>query len=177
MSACNRSWRLARALSALALIAGAWPAIAPAAENIPAPPALPAADEAATTPTAPAGDKAPATPASSSADKAPATRTAPSAGTAAMASPAPGGQIPYELWDRPRSGRAVLALPAVREAIAALAANPSARLLIRHPAEAEGTLQAEELRAWLIAHAVAPGRLVLRPERASRQPLELEILR
>ena len=86
------------------------------------------------------------------------------------------GEIPYELWDRPRSGRTVLAVPAVREAMAALAANPSARLLIRHPADGAGTLQAEELRTWLIAHAVAPARLVLRPERSPREPLELHIL-
>jgi hypothetical protein len=91
------------------------------------------------------------------------------------AEPALTGAIPYELWDRPRSGRATLAVPAVREAMAALAANPAARLLIRHPAGVDGTLQAEELRTWLIAHAVAPGRVVLRPEPAARQPLQLEI--
>lgn len=96
---------------------------------------------------------------------------------AAMATPGPDkDEIPYELWDRPRSGRAVLAVPAVRAALAALAANASARLLIRHPAAAEGTLQAEELRAWLIAHAVAPARLVLRADRSPRQRLELQIL-
>jgi hypothetical protein len=94
---------------------------------------------------------------------------------ARAAEPAPAAAIPYELWDRPRSGRAVLAVPAVREAMVALAANPAAQLLIRHPAGVDGTLQAEELRTWLIAHAVAPGRVVLRPEPAARQPLQLEV--
>jgi hypothetical protein len=89
----------------------------------------------------------------------------------------PSGAVPYELWDRPRSGRAVLAVPAVREAMTTLSANPAAQLMIRHPASVEGTLQAEELRTWLIARAIAPGRLVLRAEPAARQPLQLEIVR
>jgi len=86
------------------------------------------------------------------------------------------GVIPLELWDRPRSGRAVLAVPAMREALAGLAARPQARVVIRHPAGAEGMLQAEELRSWLIAHAVEPRRVELRAEAAARQPLQLELV-
>lgn len=88
----------------------------------------------------------------------------------------PSGAIPYELWDRPRSGRALLAVPAVRDAMAALLARAHARLRIRHPAGVEGLLQAEELRTWLIAHAIGPGRLVLQAEPGARQPLQLEIV-
>ena len=104
-------------------------------------------------------------------------------GMAHAAETAPSGEtasgkleVPLELWDRPRSGRAVLAVPAVRQARAAAALNASARLLIRHPARGEGSLQAEELRTWLIAHALAPARVVLRAGPAARQPLRLEIL-
>lgn len=86
------------------------------------------------------------------------------------------GAIPYALWDRPRSGRAVLAVPAVRDAMAALLAQPGARLRIRHPTGVEGVLQAEELRTWLIAHAIEPGRLLLQAEPGARQPVQLEIL-
>ena len=86
------------------------------------------------------------------------------------------GAIPYELWDRPRTGRALLAVPAVRDAMAALLARSEARLRIRHPAGVEGVLQAEELRTWLIAHAIEPGRLVLQAEPGARQPLQLEIV-
>jgi hypothetical protein len=91
-----------------------------------------------------------------------------------VSTPSPGA-IPYELWDRPRTGGALLALPAVRDAMAALLAR-SARLRIRHPAGVEGVLQAEELRTWLIAHAIDPGRLVLQAEPGARQPLQLEIV-
>ena len=100
----------------------------------------------------------------------------PAMARAAEPASTPSGAIPYELWDRPRSGQAVLAVAAVREAMAALAASPAAQLLIRHPAGVDGTLQAEELRTWFIAHAIAPGRVVLRAEPAARQPLQLEIL-
>ena len=101
---------------------------------------------------------------------------APGVGAGEMASE-PKGAIPVELWDRPRSGRTVLALPAVREALAELAASPDARLVIRHPAGSEGSLQAEELRTWLIAHALEPERIRLRADAAPRQPLQLEVVR
>jgi hypothetical protein len=102
--------------------------------------------------------------------------TAAIAPAAESTSTPPSGAIPYELWDRPRSGRALLAVPAVRDAMAALLARSEARLRIRHPAGVEGVLQAEELRTWLIAHAIEPGRLVLQADPGARQPLQLEIL-
>ena len=42
---------------------------------------------------------------------------------------------------------------------------------------AEAMLQAEELRAWLIAHAVEPARIVLAADLPARQPLQLEVVR
>lgn len=84
--------------------------------------------------------------------------------------------IPVELWDRPRSGRAVMAVPAVRQAVESLLTRPEARLAIRHTPGPEPTLQAEELRAWLVAHAVEPRRILLRPDLPARQPLLLEVV-
>ncbi len=88
----------------------------------------------------------------------------------------PGGSIPYELWDRPRSGRAVLAVAAVRAAITALSTDPATRFRIVHPAGVDGMLQAEELRTWLIAHAIEPERIALQAGPAGREPLRLEIV-
>lgn len=85
-------------------------------------------------------------------------------------------QVPVELWDRPRSGRLVMVLPVVREAMDRLLAKPEARLVIRHPPGAEPGLQAEELRAWLVAHAVEPGRIAVRGDLAPKQPIELELI-
>ena len=98
-------------------------------------------------------------------------------GRVAAATPDTGTQeIPVELWDRPRSGRAVLAVPAVRAAMAALSANPELGLTIRHAPGAEPLVQAEELKAWLVAHAIEPGRIALRADGAAGQVLRLEIV-
>lgn len=84
-------------------------------------------------------------------------------------------ELPEEVWDRPRSGRALLAVPAFRRALAALAADPASRLVIRHAPGGESSGQAEELKAWLVAHAIAPERISLRADRSGRQPLQLDV--
>ena len=84
-------------------------------------------------------------------------------------------QVPAELWDRPRTGQLVLAVPAIRQALAALLAAPEAKLTVHHPPGAESSSQAEELRAWLVAHAVEPARVSLRADLQARQALVLEV--
>jgi len=83
--------------------------------------------------------------------------------------------VPPELWDRPRSGRAVLEQPAVRQAVNACLAQPAARLVIRHGAGQESQLAAEELRSWLVALAIEPGRVSLRNDLKPSEPLRLEV--
>lgn len=83
--------------------------------------------------------------------------------------------VPAELWDRPRTGLTIMGVLAVRQAIHALLNNPEARLTLRHPPGSESNAQAEELRAWLVAHAVEPARIVLRADLPARQPLQLEV--
>lgn len=83
--------------------------------------------------------------------------------------------VPAELWDRPRTGPLVIATPAIRSALDALLASPEARLTIRHPPGADPSAQAEELRAWLVAHALEPARVFLRADLAPRQPIVLEV--
>jgi hypothetical protein len=85
-------------------------------------------------------------------------------------------QVPPELWDRPRTGQVVLAVPAIRQALTALAASPQAKLALRHPPGAEPAGQAEELRAWLVAHAMEPARIVLQADLPARQALQLDVL-
>ena len=92
-----------------------------------------------------------------------------------LAADSPVAEVPVELWDRPRTGRIVMALPAVRQAVGALNAKPESRLTIRHAPGSEPVLQAEELKAWLVAHAVEPGRISLRPDSSLRQAMRLEV--
>ncbi len=85
--------------------------------------------------------------------------------------------VPPELWDRPRSGRAVIEQPAVRQAVGAWLALPGARLIVHHGPGQESQLAAEELRSWLAALAIEPGRISLRNGLKPSEPLRLEVVR
>ena len=80
-------------------------------------------------------------------------------GTAALSATA--ADVTAELWDRPRSAQTVMAQPAVRQAVAACLAKGSVRIRVVHGPRQEAQLQAEELRAWLIALAVDGDRVQL----------------
>jgi hypothetical protein len=84
-------------------------------------------------------------------------------------------RIPVEFWDRPRSGATFITLAEVKQAIGTMLARPQAGVVIRHPPGTESVLQAEELRAWLIAHAIEPHRIALRADLAPRSALLLEV--
>lgn len=84
-----------------------------------------------------------------------------------LALPAQAAGLTPELWDRPRSAQAVMAEPAIRQAVAAYQANGAARIMIVHGPRQEALLQAEELRAWLVALAVDGRRLQLRADPAA----------
>lgn len=81
-----------------------------------------------------------------------------------LAMPVHAAEVAPELWDRPRSAQAVMAQPAVRQAVAAYQASSAARIVIIHGSRQEAQLQAEELRAWLVALAVDSTRLQLRAD-------------
>jgi hypothetical protein len=85
--------------------------------------------------------------------------------------------VPPELWDRPRSGRAILESPAVRQAVGAWLAQPGARFVLHHGAGQDSLLAAEELRSWLAALAIEPARIALRNDLAAGEPLRIDILR
>jgi hypothetical protein len=80
-----------------------------------------------------------------------------------------------DLWDRPRSAQAVLAAPGVRQAVDIAVALPAAQLVIHHTAGQEGQLQAEELKAWLMALAIDGRRITLVADQKPRENLALEV--
>jgi hypothetical protein len=96
---------------------------------------------------------------------------------AALAAAAQTFVVPSELWDRPRSGRAVMEQPAVRQAVKACLAQPGARLVLRHGPGPESLLAAEELRGWLAALAIEPSRIELRNDLKASEPLQMEVTR
>jgi hypothetical protein len=84
--------------------------------------------------------------------------------------------VPPELWDRPRTGRAVLESPSVRQAVGAWLVQPGARLVVHHGAGPESLHAAAELRAWLAAFAVEPARIFLRSDLQPSEPLRMEVV-
>jgi len=85
--------------------------------------------------------------------------------------------VPPELWDRPRSAAAVLAQPAIRQAVHRCLALPGSRLVVRHGAAQESQLAAEEMRSWLVALALEPSRITLRNDLKPSEPLTIEVIR
>lgn len=85
--------------------------------------------------------------------------------------------VPQELWDRPRTGKAVLAQEGIKPCIAVFAQRPASRLVVHHGVTAEQLLQAEELRAWLVALALDARRIDLASvaNMKSGDPLVIEI--
>lgn len=85
-------------------------------------------------------------------------------------------EVPPELWDRPRTGRAVMAQDTVKRAVAAALAKPEAQIVIHHSTGQEPLLQAEELRSWLVALAIDSRRIALRSDNDRGAPLRIEIV-
>jgi len=83
--------------------------------------------------------------------------------------------VARELWDRPRSALLVAEQPAVKQSVSAYLAQPAARLVIHHGLGQEALMQAEELRAWLMALAVDATRIRLSNDLQPSDPLIIEL--
>ena len=95
---------------------------------------------------------------------------------AAFQAPAQTIDIAPELWDRPRTGGALLAHESVKGAVRAALAKPEAQIVIHHSAGQEPLVQAEELRSWLGALAIDTRRIALRSDLEPGAALKIEIL-
>jgi hypothetical protein len=83
--------------------------------------------------------------------------------------------LPADLWDHPRSGDLILALPDLKHGVELLLEYPEARLHIHYGKGDESMLQAEELRAWLISLAVDGARVELVADGDTGEGLNLEL--
>jgi hypothetical protein len=86
-------------------------------------------------------------------------------------------EVAPELWDRPRSARAVLEQPALRDAVRAHLAQPGSRIIIHHGYGQNPLLQAEELRAWLMTLAVDAARISLLNDVKPNEALKIEVVK
>jgi hypothetical protein len=93
----------------------------------------------------------------------------------ALTSPANNHVLSAEMWARPRSGKAVLAMPPVRKVVHSLLNTPGSHLLIRYPGGDEGSIWAEELQGWLISLGIEPRLIEMHPGSTPGQ-IELELM-
>lgn len=84
--------------------------------------------------------------------------------------------VRQELWAQPRTAALVRAQPDLRECVQAYLAEPGSRLVIHYAAGEETALQAEELRAWLVALAVEAGRVGLASDLNAGQQMNIELI-
>lgn len=98
---------------------------------------------------------------------------------AAISGPAAaqGSVVPVEFWDHPRTGRAVLEQPAIREAVKLHLEQEGSRIVLHHGPTDESRLLAEELRAWLMALALDASRITLQNDVKLADPLRIEVVR
>jgi hypothetical protein len=85
--------------------------------------------------------------------------------------------VPHELWDRPRSAAAILAQPAVKQALAQYLAQSGSRLVIHHALGQEPLMYAEELKVWLMSLAVEGARIGLSSDLRHNEPLRIEVVK
>jgi hypothetical protein len=71
--------------------------------------------------------------------------------------------VTEDLWDRPRQGSRMLALP-LQPCIEALQRQPASSLVVHYPDGADSVLYADELRTWLIALGISGARIRLVPD-------------
>lgn len=94
----------------------------------------------------------------------------------ALAAEAPSYTVTAEQWASPRHGLTVARLPGLAQAVQALQATPGSVLVLNHPGGDEGTVWAQELRAWLIALGVGSDRLRVRPGQPRDDVIELSVV-
>lgn len=83
--------------------------------------------------------------------------------------------VPDKLWEKPRSGQVVLALPELRACVQDVLTKHDAALVIHHAVTDEAALRAAEVRYWLIALAIEGARIELKNDLQMNEPLKVEV--
>jgi hypothetical protein len=84
--------------------------------------------------------------------------------------------VPDKLWEWPRSGQAVVAMPELRACVQGFLDKPDAAMVIHHALTDEAALHAAELRYWLIALALDGARIDLKNDLQTNEPITVEVM-
>ena len=80
-----------------------------------------------------------------------------------------------DVWASPRSGLSVRNMVGVAEAVKRLNSTDSAQLQVHFPQGENGSLWADELRAWLVSLGLESSRIQLYPDASSDHGLTLRV--
>lgn len=78
-------------------------------------------------------------------------------------------------WARPRSGEMVARLEPVAVVVQQIMEQPAGQLIIRFPGGDEGSLWAQELRAWLVSLGIGSDRIRVLPGSPREDVMELAV--
>lgn len=80
-----------------------------------------------------------------------------------------------ELWSKPRNAASILGEKAIRQCVLPMLDDAGAGLRLHHAPDEEAQWRAADLRWWLIALGLEPGRIALAEDRKATEPLVLEL--
>ncbi len=92
----------------------------------------------------------------------------------AMADPLPVCVLGDNFWQTPRSAQRILNDNTLRPCVEALLQSPTVSLIITTPDNDDASIEADELRQWLLALALPASRIQIQPEK-STQNIQLEV--
>ncbi|KPK38188.1 MAG: hypothetical protein AMJ69_09075 [Gammaproteobacteria bacterium SG8_47] len=81
-----------------------------------------------------------------------------------------------EQWAVPRSGQAIVEMPALQDVMAEMRESDGSRLIVRYPGGDEGTLWARELHAWLVALGLGSQRIEMQPGSRQADTIEMQVV-
>lgn len=84
--------------------------------------------------------------------------------------------LSQEEWSQPKKVESVLQMPAIRQALTAMAKSPNSQLIVLYPGGDEGTLWAHELKAWLVSLGLSSHQIDLRPGSRQSSGLEMQVV-
>ncbi|HED12367.1 MAG TPA: hypothetical protein ENI62_01685 [Gammaproteobacteria bacterium] len=83
--------------------------------------------------------------------------------------------LSHQEWPRTRSGRIVMAIPAIRSIQEQFEKTPGSQIVIRYPGGDLGNAWAFDVRNWLVALGITSTNIVLEPGSGSADTLVLDV--
>ena len=80
-----------------------------------------------------------------------------------------------EQWSLPKNVASILQMPAIKSTLSDFEKSPASTLLILYPGGDEGTLWANELKAWLVSLGISSGQIELRPGSSDINTIEMRV--